>query len=193
MEDGLADEPQEVVHARPEHGHGGQGGVAVGPEVGHVAQDVAEAQDKAAGDDCGNERCEDFGDGAHQALQRVALLGGDGLCLVLGDAGDARDRDELIVEVVNLVADDDLELASLREAALGRLQGLDGGHVGDAGIDQREAHAGDAVRESGNVLLAAHEAQHLARIGLKLTHSCLSLPSWSCWRRRHRQRTDSFT
>ena len=38
------------------------------------------------------------------------------------------------------------------------------------GVDQRETHAGDAVRERGDVFLASHEAQHLTRIAFELAH-----------------------
>lgn len=115
----------------------------------------------------------DLGDGAHHLLERVLVGAGCLLGLLLGDAAHARDCDEVIVEVVDLVADDDLELAGLREASLGCGKRLDRRHVRDARVDEGEAHARHAVRERGDVLLAADQAEHLAGVAFEPAHLVL--------------------
>ena len=182
VEDGLADEPQEVVYAGPEHGERRERLRAVGPEVGHVAQDVAEAQDEAAGDDGGDERGEDLGDGAHGLLQRVLVADGGLLHVRLGRLAHAGDGDEVVVEVRDVVTDDDLELACLREAALGRLERLDCRYVRLARVRQCKAHTSHAVCDRHDVVTPADKPQKLCRVFPVLSHvpsTCLGLAPFS--------------
>ena len=152
VEDGLADHPQEAVHAAPERPHvrDGLGAVlevedaGIGEEV-DLADDVTEAQDETAADESRDERCKDLSEHAHRTLQRVLVCARRGLGGLLGDALDAADRRELLVEVCHVVADDHLELARLRERALGARQLLDGGNVCLLRINQHKAHARHAV------------------------------------------------
>ena len=74
MEDCLANKPQEVIYARPENGKRSEGLVTFRSKVGHLAKHVSEAKNKAAGNDCGNQRSKDFGNGAHGSLQNVCVL-----------------------------------------------------------------------------------------------------------------------
>ena len=74
-------------------------------------------------------------------MQGVLILLGRALDSLLGDTVDAGDRDEIIVEIVDRVADDDLKLARLREGALGGFQRLDLGNVRLGGVVEDKAHA----------------------------------------------------
>jgi hypothetical protein len=174
VEDGLADEPEEAVDASPELRDLDEGHGAV-VEEGDGVYAVAEAEDEAADDDGRDERREDLCDGAHGLLERVGVGERGLLHLFLRGLADARDLGELVVEVLDVVADDDLELAGLGEAPLDRLQGLDAFHVSLARIGQGETHARHAVRHRRDVLLASHEVEHSLRVLRVLGHSLSSL------------------
>ncbi len=133
VENGLADQPQEAVNAGPELADVAQGLSAVIEEIDAVDA-VAEAQNQTACDDGRDQRGEDLSQHTHDLLQRVLVLLGRALDSLLGDTVDAGDRDEIIVEIVDRVADDDLELARLGESALGGFQCLDLGNVRLGGI-----------------------------------------------------------
>ena len=149
-------------------------GARVGEEV-HLADDVAEAEDETAADEGGNERGEDLTEDAHGALQRVLVGAGGLLGGLLGYALDAADGGELLVEVRHVVADDHLELASLRECALGAGQVLDGLDVSLARVHEHEAHARHAVGDGGDVPLSAYEVEEPPRVLRVLCHSYLLL------------------
>ena len=133
---------------------------------------VAEAQNQTARDDGRDQRGEDLGQHAHNFLQGVLVLLGRALDSLLGDTVDAGDRDEIIVEIVDRVADDDLELAGLREGALGGFQCLDLGNVRLGGVVEDKAHARYAVRYRRNVLLAADVLKQQPRVLFVFTHRC---------------------
>lgn len=160
VEDGLADEPEELVHAGPERTRLHEGLRASIEEVEGVDA-VAEAQDKAADDDGGDDGGEDLRDDGHSPLQRILVRLGRVLHGFLRHALDAGDGGEVVVEGSHVVADDDLELAGLGEAALHHLHGFDGGDIRLLGIPQHEAHAGHAVGDGRDVFLAAYELQEL--------------------------------
>ncbi len=172
MEDGLADEPQEAVDAGPELAQLDERLGTVAEEIDGVDA-VAEAEDEAAGDDGGDDRGEDLGDDGHGALERVLVLLGRRLGRVLAHALDAGDPRELLVVGLDVVADDDLELAALREGALRGRKGLDSLDVGLRVIVEDKSHAGDAVAHRRDVLLAAHEPEQLGRVLRVLAHVCL--------------------
>ena len=75
---------------------------------------------------------------------------------------------------LNIVADDDLELAGLREAALDDLHRLDALDVCFRRIAEHEAHARHAVRDRGDIPLAADEPQKLLRVFRVLSHEFCS-------------------
>ena len=83
---------------------------------------------------------------------------------------DAGDRDEIIVEIVDRVADDDLELARLGESALGGFQCLDLGNVRLGGIVEDKSHTRYAVGYCSNVLLAANVLKQQPRVLFVFTH-----------------------
>ena len=90
----------------------------------------------------------------------------------LADAFDAGNGGEVVVEVSNGVADDDLELTGLSEAALHGRDGLDGLDVCQCRIVQNEAHSGYAVADCCDVFLAANQLQQLGGILGVLAHNC---------------------
>jgi len=178
VEDGFADQPQEVVNTGPELAQLYQSGGAACEDV-QAVDDVAEAQNQTACDDCGNQGCEDFCQSGHDTLQSVLVLLGCGLGLVLADAFDAGNGGEVVVEVSDGIADDDLELTGLGEAALNGRDSLDCLDVCQCGIVQHEAHTGHAVADCCDVFLATNQLQQLGGILGVLAHdsgsSCIFL------------------
>ena len=169
MEDSFADQPQEVVNTCPELAQLNQSSGTACEDV-QAVDDVTEAQNQTAGDDCGDQGGENFSQSSHDALQSVLVLLCCGLCLVLADAFDAGDSGEVVVEVSNGVADDDLELTGLGEGALDGLQFFDSLDISDCGIVQNEAHTGDAVADRCDVFLAANQLQQFSSILGVLAH-----------------------
>ena len=174
VENGLADQPEEAVHARPELADVAQGLRAVIEEIDAVDA-VAEAQNQTARNDGRDQRGEDLGQHAHNFLQGVLVLLCRALDSLLGDTVDAGDRDEIIVEIADRVADDDLELACLGESALGGFQCLDLGNVRLGGIVEDKAHTRYAVGYRRNVLLAADVLKQQPRVLFVFTHDVFLL------------------
>ena len=174
VENGLADQPQEAVNAGPELADVAQGLSAVIEEIDAVDA-VAEAQNQTACDDGRDQRGEDLSQHTHDLLQRVLVLLGRALDSLLGDTVDAGDRDEIIVEIVDRVADDDLELARLGESALGGFQCLDLGNVRLGGIVEDKSHTRYAVGYCRNVLFAANVLKQLPRVLFVFTHDVFLL------------------
>ena len=108
-------------------------------------------------------------------MQRVLVLLGRALDSLLGDTVDAGDRDEIIVEIVDRVADDDLELARLGESALGGFQCLDLGNVRLGGIVQHKTHPGYTVGYCCNVLFAANVLKQQLCVLLVFSHDSFLL------------------
>lgn len=133
MEDGFADKPEELVHPRPE-----DGGLRQRLAVEHFdfPDEVAEAEDETATDERGDDRREDFAEGAHDALQQVLLAAGRSFHRIFGYAFDAGQRGECFVELAHFVADDDLELPRLGEGALDAGNRLNAGNIRLFRIDQ---------------------------------------------------------
>ena len=174
VENGLADQPQEAVHAGPELADVAQRLGAVIKKVDAVNA-VAEAENQTAGDDGGDQRGKNLSQHTHDLLQRVLVLLGRALDSLLGDTVDAGDRDEIIVEIVDRVADDDLELARLGESALGGFQCLDLGNVRLGGIVEDKSHTRYAVGYCRNVLFAANVLKQLPRVLFVFTHDVFLL------------------
>ena len=174
MENGLTDQPEEAVHARPELADVAQRLGAVIEEIDAVDA-VAEAQNQTARNDGRDQRGEDLGQHAHNFLQGVLVLLGRALDSLLGDTVDAGDRDEIIVEIVDRVADDDLELARLGEGALGGFQCFNFGNVRLGGIVEDKAHTRYAVGYRRNVLFAADVLKQQPRVLFVFTHSVFLL------------------
>ena len=185
VEHGLADDPQEAEHGHPELGYIGNGlGAVLEVKCTRIvkevdfADDVAEAEDQTAADEGGDKRGKDLAENAHGSLERILV----GACRRLGgllrNALDAAYRRELLIEVGNVVADDDLKLTGLRKRTLCSGQLLDCLHVGLAGIDQNKTHARHAMRNGGDVLLTAYQLQEPARILGVLCHAATSLATY---------------
>ena len=169
VEHRFTNKPEEAVHAGPELADVTQGLGAVLEQV-EAVDTVAETQDQTAGDDGGDQRGEDLGQGGHDALQRVLVLLGGALYRVFGNALDARHRNEIVVEIRHRVADDDLELAGLGKGALGHLHALDLGHVRFGRVVEHEPHAGDAVGNRGDILFTAYVFQQFLGVLLVFAH-----------------------
>ncbi|MNP47724.1 hypothetical protein D3C76_1417920 [compost metagenome] len=138
----------------------------MGPVVEHldVADDVAKAQDQAAGDDGGQQGHEDLRQVGDAALQRIHVVAG---CLLGGILAGAAHPDllgERLVPLIHLVADHHLELAALGEAPLHRGDGLDGLGIGLGRIGQHEPEPGQAVADGGDVVLAADPFDQLCQM-----------------------------
>jgi len=115
---------------------------------------------ETAGNKGGENRNEDVRDGLDEAGDNVALLGGNFLEFVLGCLGCAS-GDKVLVYLVNVAgADDDLELASIEEAALEVLVVVDCCLVYLVLILQYEAKAGCAVCSCNDVAGATDVLQH---------------------------------
>ena len=91
--------------------------------------------------------------------------------LVFGHALHPGHGHEVVVEIGNRIADDDLELSRLGEGPLDHLHGLDALHIGFAGVIENKAHPRDTVRNRRDILLAAHQRKQLCGILLILSHS----------------------
>ena len=169
MEDGLADEPQETVHASPELGGVRQAHGAVGKEV-DFTDDVAEAQNQTAADEGGNDGGENLAQSAHRPLNEGLVGLGGGLHSVLAHPFHSGVGGELLVEYRNVVADDDLELSGLGEGAFHGGNFLNFGHICLAGVSQHEPHPGHAVGDGLDVLPSADEWQQRLYVSLILGH-----------------------
>ena len=177
MEDGFANQPQEAVNAGPELADVAQRLGAVIKKVDAVNA-VAEAENQTAGDDGGNQWGKNLRKRAHDLLQCVLVLLGCALDGILGNTVNAGYRNEVVVEVADRVADDDLELTRLGESALGGFQCLDLGNVRLGGIVEDKAHTRYAVRYRRNVLFAADVLKQQPRVLFVFTHDVfLLLPS----------------
>ncbi|MNQ55131.1 hypothetical protein D3C85_692150 [compost metagenome] len=151
------------MHLGPELADLHQG---MGPVVEHldVADDVAKAQDQAAGDDGGQQGHEDLRQVGDAALQRVHVVAGRLLGSILAGAAHPYLLGERLVPLIHLVADHHLELAALGEAALHRGYGLDGLGVGLGRVGQHEPESGQAVADGGDVVLAADPFDQLCQM-----------------------------
>lgn len=174
MEDGFANQPQEAVNAGPELADVAQRLGAVIKKVDAVNA-VAEAENQTAGDDGGNQRGKNLRKHAHDLLQCVLVLLGRALDGILGNTVNAGYRNEVVVEVADRIADDDLELARLGESALGGFQCLDLGNVRLGGIIQHKTHPGYTVRNCRDVLFAANVLKQQPCVFLVFSHDSFLL------------------
>ena len=123
-------------------------------------QEAIERHQHTATDQNRDQRDEDVGNGLDEAGNDVALLGGNFLELILGGFGCAS-GDEVLVYLVDVAgADDDLELASVEEAALEVFVVVDCCLVDLVLVLQDEAKAGCAVCGCNNVAGATDVLQH---------------------------------
>lgn len=169
MEHGLADEPEELVHARPERADFDERLRSILEKIERVDA-VAETKNQTADDDGRDDWRENLCDDCDRPLEHVLIRLRGRLDRVLRHTLDACNRREIIVEHCNVVADDDLELTGLREAALDDLHRLDALDVCFRRIAEHKAHARHAVRDRGDVPLAADEPQKLFRVFRVLSH-----------------------
>ena len=123
-------------------------------------QHAVDRHQHTATDQHRDERHEDVGNGLDEAGDKVALLRGDALEVVLGCLGCAS-GDEVLVYLVDVAgADDDLELASVEEATLEILVVVDCCLVDLVLVLQDEAKAGCAVCGCNDVAGATDVLQH---------------------------------
>ena len=123
-------------------------------------QEAIERHQHTATDQNRDQRDEDVGDGLDESGNNVALLRGDALEIVLGCLGRAS-GDEVLVHLVDVTgADDDLELASIEEAALEVFVVVDCCLVDLVLVLQDEAKAGCAVCGCNDVAGATDVLQH---------------------------------
>lgn len=151
---------QEIEHAV---GDGVQNGVSA--IVGELRDELSDGGKDALHDTGGREGAEH---GGEDTRDEVNGLGGNSLgCVVLGVDLPARDKtahsDDGIVYVLNLIAHHDLVLAVGLHDLDYALELLDGLGVSLALVLELEAHAGDAMRDAVDVLLAAHILKNGAR------------------------------
>lgn len=122
-----------------------------------VVDALGEAHEQAGSDDGRDDGHEDVAECLDGALERVLLLGGRGLDLVLGGSGDAGLLDELVVDLVHRAgAVYDLELAGGLKVALGTDGVLDLLLVDLAVVGNDQAESGCAVRSGNDVLRSSH-------------------------------------
>ena len=185
VEHRLADEPQEVVDTHPKRrdirdGHHAALKVEGTRRIKEVdlANDVAETQDKTAGNQRGDKRGEDLAQDAHGALQRILVATRRLFRSLLGNALDPGNACEIVVELGNVVADDDLELPRLRKRPLDACDLLDLIHLRPCGVNQHKSHPSHAVRHGRDVLLASHQRQQRLSILHVLAHTVV-LPLFS--------------
>lgn len=153
MEDGLADEPEELVHPRPE-----DGGLRQRLAVEHFdfADEVAEAEDEAAADERGDDRRENFAEGAHYPLQPILLRGRRRFHRILGNAFNPGKGGEFLIKLAHLITDNHLELPGLGKRPLDTTYRLNAGNIRLFRIDQHKTHPRHAMRHRADVLLAAN-------------------------------------
>ena len=124
------------------------------------SQHAVDCHQHTATDQHRDERHEDVSNGLDEAGDNVALLGGNFLELVLGCLGCAS-SDEMLVNLVDVAgADDNLELASVKEAALEVFVVVDCRLVDLVLVLQDEAKAGCAVCGCNDVAGATDVIQH---------------------------------
>ena len=169
MEHRLADQPQKAVQAGPELARIDECLRTVAEEVEGIDA-VAKAQDQSADDHGGDDGRKHLCDHRHGSLHGVLVLLRRGLRGILRHAFDAGDADELLIERLDVVADDHLELTALRKATLGRGQSLDAGHIGLGLVVEHEPHPCHAVGHGGYILLTAHQLQQFRRVCRILAH-----------------------
>ena len=158
MEDGLTDQPQEVIQSRPELGHVGQRLGAAAKQI-DLTDEVAETQNQTAADECRDDGGKNFAQCAHDALYRVLVGLGRALDRVATHALDARVLGKFLIEGRNVVADDDLILSGLGERTLDARNRFDGLFVGLFRVHKHETHARHAVGNCLDVGLAANFIQ----------------------------------
>ena len=123
-------------------------------------QEAIERHQHTATDQHRDERHEDVSNGLDEAGDNVALLRGDALEVVFGCLGCAS-GDQVLVHLVDVAgADDDLELASIEEAALEVFVVVDCRLVDLVLVLQDEAKAGCAVCGCNDVAGATDVLQH---------------------------------
>ena len=123
-------------------------------------QHAVDCHQHTATDQNRNQRDEDISNGLNEAGNDVALLGGDFLEIILRCFGCAS-GDKVLVYLVNVAgADDNLELASIEEAALKILVVVDCCLVDLVLVLQDEAKAGCAVCGCNDVAGATDVLQH---------------------------------
>lgn len=133
---------------------------ALGTEDVLGGQHAIERHQHTATDQHRDERYEDVSDGLDEAGDNVAVLGGNFLEFVLGRLGCAS-SDEVLVHLVDVAGtDDDLELASIEEAALEVLVVVDCCLVDLVLVLQDEAKAGCAVCGCNDVAGTTDALQH---------------------------------
>ena len=124
------------------------------------SQEAIERHQHTATDQHRDERHEDVSNGLDEAGDNVALLGGNFLELVLRRLGRAS-SDEVLMHLVDVAgADDDLELASVEEAALEVFVVVNCCLVDLVLVLQDEAKAGCAVCGCNDVAGATDVIQH---------------------------------
>ena len=102
-------------------------------------------------------------------------MDGGSLGCVLAHALDSGDLSKLRIVGLDVVTNDDLELPSLRKAALGIWKRLDSRHIGLRFIVEHEPHARHTVAHSGNIVLASHQLEQLGCVVRILAHAFLLL------------------
>ena len=171
----FTDDPQEIVNALTPGIHVAQ---APGAAVKHldVAQHAAEAQQQAAHDNGGNQRCENLRQIGDGSLQGVLVLFGSRFHVVLGGCGfKARNLCQFLVIGGNVVANDDLELSCLGKAALDSGQSLDFLDLRFVRIFQHQPKTGHAVCGRGDVFFSAQQLQQPGHFVCVLAHDEFSL------------------
>ena len=132
------------------------------PVVNHEVQRLHDAHQEAGRHDRRDDRHEDVAQRLDRALEPVALGRALRLGLVLADRRRARERDELVIHLVDRArAEDDLELALRLKHALhaGRIFQLFFVYLAVVRNDKAQARC--AVRRGHDVVLAADVLQHL--------------------------------
>ena len=168
MEDRFAQQPEKVINSGPELALTDQRRAV---EDFHAVNDVAEAENQTASDNSRDQRRENLRKGGHEFLQNVLVLLGHALDLFFGDAGNAGDRREIVIEIRDFIADDHLELSRLRERSLDRGNAFNLFDVGPFGVHQHIAHTGDAVGRRRDIFAPANCGQQRFRVLCKLAHT----------------------
>ena len=143
--------------------------------MGH--QDVVEGHHEAASDESRQNRDEDVRDRLDEAGERVLLLGGDSLGLILGDLSDSHTRQLFVHNVDVTGSHDDLEHAACRECSFDVRIVVQSGLIDLALVNQHEAQACRTVRRCGNVVCASDGCQHRLRNTAMIHVDCSSLNS----------------
>ena len=169
MEYRFTDQPEEIVHSRPELRNICKALCVVVEEV-DLTDHVSEAEYKTTADQSRDQGSEDLTQCAHDLLEWILVCLGSRFHGVFAHAFNPCVSGKFIVENGDIISDDDLILSGLSECALYARQLLDRLFICFFRIDKDKAHSCHTVGNSLDILFPADEIQQTFYIIFILSH-----------------------